>query len=200
MPTALAMTYVLRCRSRPYATTGSMVDRKRPSPWSRAHSPAPAGQPPSCGHTATYQAIHLPGSDAAQCKATSGLGKAVAQLATARRREFWISAASGLAIGLSVDPDDLVPLLPPALALAAVTAATKLLTGRYAAARDHIGRRVSSGPERRSSCAGSSPSSSLVWSARGTATSPSLVTAYVFILAIAGPFLTRLAGAPRLLR
>lgn len=36
---------------------------------------------------------------------------------------------------------DLLPLLPAALALAAVTTATKLFTGRYAASRDQVGRR-----------------------------------------------------------
>ncbi|WP_406724902.1 cation:proton antiporter [Streptomyces sp. GD-15H] len=108
------------------------------------------------------------------------------------------SAVFFLAIGLSVGPDNLVPLLPAALALAAVTAATKLLTGRYAAARDHIGRR---GQLR----AGTAlivrgEFSIVIIGLVGTLhrdLAP-LVTAYVFVLAIAGPFLTRLAGAPRL--
>ncbi|MER7379219.1 cation:proton antiporter domain-containing protein [Streptomyces lanatus] len=46
-----------------------------------------------------------------------------------------------LAIGLTVSPDDLLPLLPAALALAAITTATKLVTGHYAVSRDQVGRR-----------------------------------------------------------
>ncbi|MBC9728258.1 cation:proton antiporter [Streptomyces sp. TRM68367] len=105
-----------------------------------------------------------------------------------------------LAIGLSVDADDLVPLLPPALALAAVTAATKLLTGRYAAARDHIGRpgQLRAGTTLIVRGEFSIVIIGLVGTRDGDLAP--LVTAYVFILAIAGPFLTRLAGAPRLLR
>jgi CPA2 family monovalent cation:H+ antiporter-2 len=51
------------------------------------------------------------------------------------------AAAFFLAIGLAVDPSALRPVLPAALALAAVTAATKLLTGAYAASRDKVGHR-----------------------------------------------------------
>ena len=50
-------------------------------------------------------------------------------------------AAFFLAIGLAVELGALPPVLPAALALAAVTAATKLLTGAYAASRDKVGRR-----------------------------------------------------------
>lgn len=41
-----------------------------------------------------------------------------------------------LGIGLSVDPGKLVSMLPVALALAAVTAATKVATGMFAARRE----------------------------------------------------------------
>ncbi|MER7406833.1 cation:proton antiporter [Streptomyces sp. NPDC000070] len=106
------------------------------------------------------------------------------------------SAVFFLAIGLSVGPDDLVPLLPAALALAAVTAATKLVTGWYAAARDGIGRR---GRLR----AGTTlivrgEFSIVIVGLAGTLQGDlaPLVTAYVFVLAVAGPFLTRLAGTP----
>jgi CPA2 family monovalent cation:H+ antiporter-2 len=107
------------------------------------------------------------------------------------------SAVFFLAIGLSVGPDDLVPLLPAALALAAVTAATKLVTGWYAAARDRVGRR---GRLR----AGTTlivrgEFSIVIVGLAGTLHGDlaPLVTAYVFVLAVAGPFLTRLPGAPR---
>lgn len=63
-----------------------------------------------------------------------------------------------LAIGLSVDPADLVPVLPAALALAAVTAFTKVATGRFAAARDHVGGVVDCAP---GPC--SSPGASSLW-------------------------------------
>ena len=45
-----------------------------------------------------------------------------------------------VAIGLSVDPKDLLPMLPVALVLAAVTALTKVATGAYAARRDGVAR------------------------------------------------------------
>ncbi|ORT57037.1 cation:proton antiporter [Streptomyces sp. CB03238] len=104
------------------------------------------------------------------------------------------SAIFFLAIGLSVRPDDLVPLLPAAMALAAVTAATKLLTGQYAASRDQVGRR---GRLR----AGTvlivrGEFSIVIIGLVGTVNDDlaPLVTAYVFVLAIAGPLLARLAG------
>lgn len=46
-----------------------------------------------------------------------------------------------LGIGLSVDPGKLVSMLPVALALAAVTAATKVATGMFAARREGVARR-----------------------------------------------------------
>jgi hypothetical protein len=51
------------------------------------------------------------------------------------------AAAFFLAIGLAVEPGAPPPVLPAALALAAVTAVTKLLTGAYAASRDKVARR-----------------------------------------------------------
>ncbi|MEU6759202.1 cation:proton antiporter [Streptomyces sp. NPDC046685] len=98
-----------------------------------------------------------------------------------------------LAIGLSVDPADLVPVLPAALALAAVTLVTKVLTGRYAASRDGVGRR---GKWRAGTALIARGEFSLIIvGLAGTLhdTLGPLVTAYVFILAIAGPLLTRLA-------
>ncbi|MER7515613.1 cation:proton antiporter [Streptomyces sp. NPDC126499] len=100
-----------------------------------------------------------------------------------------------LAIGLSVDPGDLLPVLPAALALAAVTAVTKVATGHFAAARDRVGRK---GRLRAGTVLIARGEFSLVIvGLLGTmhdALGP-LVTAYVFVLALAGPLLTRLAGA-----
>ena len=46
-----------------------------------------------------------------------------------------------LAIGLGIDPGAIPPGLTAALALATITAATKQLTGMYAASRDKVARR-----------------------------------------------------------
>ncbi|GAU71338.1 putative Na(+)/H(+) antiporter [Streptomyces sp. NBRC 110611] len=100
-----------------------------------------------------------------------------------------------LAIGLSVSPDDLLPLLPAALALAAVTTATKLVTGRYAASREQVGRR---GQLRAGTALIARGEFSLVIIGLvGTMHDnlAPLVTAYVFVLAITGPVLTRFSGA-----
>ncbi|MFJ8666425.1 cation:proton antiporter [Streptomyces sp. NPDC093600] len=100
-----------------------------------------------------------------------------------------------LAIGLSVDPADLLPMLPAALALAAATLVTKVLTGRYAASRDGVGRR---GKWRAGTALIARGEFSLIIvGLAGTLHDPlvPLVTSYVFILAIAGPLLTRLAPA-----
>ncbi|MFI2370766.1 cation:proton antiporter [Streptomyces sp. NPDC018833] len=104
-----------------------------------------------------------------------------------------------LAIGLSIDPGDLLPALPAALALAAVTMATKVFTGRYAAARDQVGRR---GRLRAGTVLIARGEFSLVIVGLvGTMHDRlgPLVTAYVFILAIAGPLLTRMAGTTPLM-
>jgi CPA2 family monovalent cation:H+ antiporter-2 len=88
-------------------------------------------------------------------------------------------------------------MLPAALALAAVTAATKVLTGQYAARRDGVARR---GQLRAGTALITRGEFSIVilGLAGGSSTllGP-LVTAYVFILAIAGPLLTRYVGGPR---
>ncbi|MGG7569260.1 cation:proton antiporter [Streptomyces sirii] len=100
-----------------------------------------------------------------------------------------------LAIGLSITPEELTPALPAAFALATVTIATKVLTGRYAAARDKVGQR---GRLRAGTALIARGEFSLVIVGLVGATHDTLgplVTAYVFILAIAGPLLTRIAGA-----
>lgn len=103
-----------------------------------------------------------------------------------------------VSIGLPVDPADLVPLIPVAFALALLTGVTKVITGRYAARRDGIGR---AGQLRAGTTLVIRGEFSLVIvGLAGTAVDPSLaplVAAYVFILAVAGPVLTKFVGAPR---
>nr|WP_234901495.1 cation:proton antiporter [Mycolicibacterium fluoranthenivorans] len=104
-----------------------------------------------------------------------------------------------LAIGLSVNPGDLVPMLPAALALAVVTAGTKVATGMFAARRDRVAR---PGQLRAGTALIVRGEFSLVIIGLVGTTLPALeaiATPYVFILAIAGPVLTRFIGgrAPR---
>ena len=105
-----------------------------------------------------------------------------------------------LAIGFSVDPADLVPLLPVALALAAVTALTKVLTGQFAARRDGVGR---PGQLRAGTALIARGEFSLVIIGLvGTSIEAvaAIATPYVFILAIVGPVLTRFTGGVRTTR
>ena len=102
-----------------------------------------------------------------------------------------------LAIGFSVDPADLVPLLPAAFALAAVTALTKVLTGQFAARREGVGR---PGQLRAGTALIARGEFSLVIIGLvGTSIEAvaAIATPYVFILAIVGPVLTRFAGGAR---
>lgn len=104
------------------------------------------------------------------------------------------AAAFFLAIGLAVDPATLAPLLPVAAALAAVTAATKLVTGAYAASRDGVGRR---GQLRAGTALIPRGEFSIIIVGLAGASVPALaplVTAYVFVLATAGPLLARYIG------
>ena len=100
-----------------------------------------------------------------------------------------------LAIGLSVDPHELLPMLPAALLLAIVTAATKVATGVFAARREGVARR---GQLRAGTALIARGEFSLVIiglvgvSIEAVAT---IATPYVFILAIVGPLLTRFVGA-----
>ncbi|ORV83734.1 potassium transporter [Mycobacterium interjectum] len=102
-----------------------------------------------------------------------------------------------LAIGLSVDPHELLPMLPVALVLAAVTAATKVATGMVAARRDGVARR---GQLRAGAALIARGEFSLIiiglvgTSAAGVA---ALATSYVFVMAIAGPVLARYVGGAR---
>ena len=101
-----------------------------------------------------------------------------------------------LAIGFSVDPHELIPMLPAALTLAAVTAATKVATGMFAARRDGVARR---GQLRAGTALIARGEFSLIIiGLAGTSipTVAALATAYVFVMAIAGPVLARYTGGP----
>ena len=101
-----------------------------------------------------------------------------------------------LAIGLSVDPHELVPMLPAALALAVVTAATKVATGVFAARRDGVARR---GQLRAGTALIARGEFSLIIIGLVGTSIPAvaaLATAYVFVMAIVGPVLARYTGGP----
>ncbi len=106
------------------------------------------------------------------------------------------AAAFFLSIGLAVSVVDLVPVLPAALALAVVGIATKIFTGRYAAARDGAGAR---GRIRAGTALIARGEFSIVIIALAGTGHPvlgPLVTAYVLLLAVSGPIITRWAGRP----
>jgi CPA2 family monovalent cation:H+ antiporter-2 len=99
-----------------------------------------------------------------------------------------------LAIGFSVNPSDLVPMLPAAFVLAAVTALTKVLTGQFAARREGVGR---PGQLRAGTALIARGEFSLVIIGLVGASIEqveAVATPYVFILAIVGPVLTRFTG------
>ncbi len=96
-----------------------------------------------------------------------------------------------VAIGLTIDPTDLLPMLPVALALAAVTALTKVITGAYAARREGAAR---PGQRRAGTALIARGEFSLViigLASTSIGTLSAVATPYVFILAIAGPVLAR---------
>ncbi len=98
-----------------------------------------------------------------------------------------------LALGMSVDPGDLLSELPAALALAVATAATKVATGWYAARREGAGRR---GRLRAGTALIARGEFSVVILGLAGPTQDRLgavVTTYVMLLAVFGPLLTRLA-------
>ena len=102
-----------------------------------------------------------------------------------------------LAIGYSVDPHELVPMLPAALILAVVTAATKVATGMFAARHDGVARR---GQLRAGAALIARGEFSLIIIGLAGKSLPAvaaLATSYVFIMAIVGPILARYTGAPR---
>ncbi len=101
-----------------------------------------------------------------------------------------------LAIGLSVDPHELLPVLPVALVLAVVTAVTKVATGIFAARRDGVARR---GQLRAGTALIARGEFSLIiigLVGASISAVAALATSYVFVMAIAGPVLARLSGGP----
>ncbi|AXT85010.1 cation/H(+) antiporter [Aeromicrobium sp. A1-2] len=103
-----------------------------------------------------------------------------------------------LAIGLAVDPSDLLPALPAAALLAVVTVVSKIATGWYAAGREGAGR---PGRWRAGTALTARGEFSLVIIGLVGTQHESLgdlVTAYVIVLAVLGPLLARMPP-PRLL-
>ncbi|ORV18666.1 cation:proton antiporter [Mycobacterium celatum] len=101
-----------------------------------------------------------------------------------------------LGVGLTVDPEHLLPMLPVALALAAVTSATKLATGVFAARRDGVARR---GQLRAGTALIARGEFSLIIIGLVGSSIPgmaALATSYVFVMAIVGPLVTRFTGGP----
>jgi CPA2 family monovalent cation:H+ antiporter-2 len=99
-----------------------------------------------------------------------------------------------LAIEVSVDPADLIPMLPAALVLAVVTAGTKVLTGQFAARREGVAR---PGQLRAGTALIARGEFSLVIIGLvGTSFEDvgAVATPYVFILAMVGPVLARFTG------
>jgi CPA2 family monovalent cation:H+ antiporter-2 len=99
-----------------------------------------------------------------------------------------------VAFGLATDPGAIVPVLPAALALAAVTTATKIGTGWFAARRDGIGvpGRLRAGTALIARGEFSIVIAGMAVTAGLTDVGP-VATAYVLVLAVAGPVLTRFA-------
>jgi CPA2 family monovalent cation:H+ antiporter-2 len=97
-----------------------------------------------------------------------------------------------LAIGFVVGPAALLPVLPAAAGLSVVSIGTKLITGWYAASREGVGPR---GRVRAGTALIAHGEFSIVIvglvGAQNDTLGP-LVVAYVFILAVAGPLITRL--------
>ena len=109
----------------------------------------------------------------------------------------WQAAIFFVAVGLPVNPAQLLPALPIAVILAAVTAATKVATGVFAARRDGVARR---GQLRAGTTLMARGEFSLIIIGLvGTSIAgvSALATTYVFVLAIVGPLFTRFTGGPR---
>jgi CPA2 family monovalent cation:H+ antiporter-2 len=105
------------------------------------------------------------------------------------------AAAFFLGIGLSIEATDLPTVLPAALILAVVTAATKVVSGFYAARREGVGR--SGGLRAGTALIARGEFSLVVVGLAGAAADPrmsALVAAYVAVLATGGPVVTRLVG------
>jgi CPA2 family monovalent cation:H+ antiporter-2 len=98
-----------------------------------------------------------------------------------------------VAFGLATEPAALWPVLPAALGLAVVTAATKLMTGWYAASRDGVG---TAGRWRAGAALTARGEFSIVIAglavAAGLADVGPVATAYVLVLGVVAPLLVRL--------
>jgi len=96
------------------------------------------------------------------------------------------------------DPADILPVLPAALALAFVSGMTKVATGWYAAGRDGVGRK---GRLRAGTALIARGEFSVVIAglaiAAGFAEIGPIATAYVLLVAVSGPIITRIAGHTR---
>lgn len=102
-----------------------------------------------------------------------------------------------VAVGLPVNPAQLLPMLPIALILAAITSATKVATGVFAARREGVARR---GQLRAGTTLIARGEFSLIiigLAGSSIAQISALATTYVFVLAIVGPVVTRFTGGPR---
>lgn len=101
-----------------------------------------------------------------------------------------------VAVGLPVNPAKLLPMLPVAVLLAAITAATKIATGVFAARREGVARRgqLRAG----TTLVARGEFSLIIIGLVGSAATgvSALATAYVFVLAIVGPLLARFTGGP----
>jgi len=108
------------------------------------------------------------------------------------------AAAFFLSFGYSTDPAEITPVLPAALGLAVVTAVTKTATGWYAARRDGVGAR---GRWRAGTALIARGEFSVVIAGlavgAGVVELGPIATAYVLLLAVAGPIIARLAGQHR---
>jgi CPA2 family monovalent cation:H+ antiporter-2 len=96
--------------------------------------------------------------------------------------------------GLEIDPATLPPVLPLAVLLGALTAVTKILTGYWGAGRQGIDRH---GRLRAGVALVARGEFSIVIAGLGAGIEPQLgpiAAAYVLVLAILGPVLTRLVG------
>ncbi len=95
-------------------------------------------------------------------------------------------------------PADIVPVLPAALALAIVSGATKVATGWYAAGRDGVGRkgRLRAGTALIARGEFSVVIAGLAITA-GFAEIGPIATAYVLVVAVSGPVITRAVGHTR---
>jgi CPA2 family monovalent cation:H+ antiporter-2 len=101
-----------------------------------------------------------------------------------------------LGVGIGVDPHTLVPALPAAIALAVVTSAAKVATGIFAARRDGVARR---GQLRAGTALIARAEFSLIiigLAGSSIAGLAPVAMSYVFVVAVIGPVLARLSGAP----